>query len=170
VVTVAVSQDTDFFHSTCPHPRRETALTERDDPHPVTRIPFSTLLDRLFVEQMGPDGKPWSLSAVARELTARGLPTTQSYVSQLRSGDRNNPTLAYLTALAEVFGVPTSYFVGDGALEPALQADFDLAIALRAAGVKGIAMRATKLTPESLQMIQQILDSVRQREGLPPVE
>lgn len=150
--------------------RQETTVTDASDAQPVVAGSFANLLDRLFVTRMAPDGKPWSLSAVARELTTRGLPTTQSYVSQLRSGDRNNPTLAYVTALASVFGVPTTYFLGSGSLEPSLQADVDLAVSLREAGVKGIALRATNLTPESLQMIQQILDSVRQREGLPPVK
>jgi len=75
-----------------------------------------------------------------------------------------------MIALGEVFGVPTSYFVGGGELTPELRTEVDFALAMRLAGVKGVALRATNLTTESLVMIEQILDSIRQREGLPPVD
>ena len=150
--------------------RQEKALTDNPNARSVTPGSFAALLDHLFATRITPEGKPWSLSAVARELTNRGLPTTQSYVSQLRSGDRDNPTRAFMAALAGVFGVPPSYFFGDGELTPELQDEVDFAVRMRLAGVKGIALRATNLTPESQQMIEQILDSVRQREGLPPVD
>ena len=130
---------------------------------------FADRLSHLFETVKNSEGKPWTLSAVARELTDRfDLPTTQSYVSQLRSGMRTNPTIAYVSALAAIFGVPTSYLVDSGA-DGLSEAEVDLIAAMRAAGVVGIAMRAMDVPEASQKMVAQMLDSLREREGLPPV-
>lgn len=130
---------------------------------------FAARLSHLFETVKTPDGKPWTLSAVARVLTDRfDLPTTQSYVSQLRSGMRTNPTINYVSALATIFGVPPSYLVNSGA-DGLSEAEVDLITAMRAAGVVGIAMRAMDVPRASQKMVAQMLDSLREREGLPPV-
>jgi transcriptional regulator with XRE-family HTH domain len=131
---------------------------------------FATRLSHLFETVQGPDGKRWSLSAVARTLTDRyDLPTTQSYVSQLRSGARVNPTINYVAALASIFGVPTSYLVDNG-LDGLTRDELDLISTMRSAGVVGIAMRAMDVPRESQKMVAQLLDSLREQKGLPPVK
>lgn len=134
------------------------------------RLPvFAERLSHLFATVTGPDGKPWSLTAVARVLTDQyDLPTTQSYVSQLRSGVRTNPTINYVAALASIFGVPTSYLVDSGP-QVLDEAELDLLAALRSAGVVGIAMRAKDVPRASQKMVAQMLDSLREQEGLPPI-
>jgi len=135
---------------------------------PATQT-FAARLNHLFETVEGPDGKPWSLSAVARTLTDRyNLPTTQSYVSQLRSGARANPTINYVTALAAIFGVPTSYLVDNG-LDRFTRDELDLIATMRSAGVIGIAMRARDVPRESQKMVAQLLDSLREQQGLPPI-
>lgn len=129
---------------------------------------FADRLTRLIDARRMPDGAPWTSSSLARALTAQGVPTTHSYVSQLRSGQRDNPTMALVKAIAGVFEVPPAYFFDDQ-LSAQLEEELELASALHASGIRGVALRAVGLDPASLQMTRLMLDEVRRLQGLPAV-
>ena len=67
-------------------------------------------LSQLFEQVRRPDGKEWSAIQVAKAVSASGVATSHQYVSQLRSGERDNPRFVLVEALATFFSVPISYF------------------------------------------------------------
>lgn len=124
-------------------------------------------LDHLFRTIRPRAGDEFTYEEVARALRERGGATiSATYVWQLRKGLRDNPTKRHLEALSEFFGVPPAYFLDD---EVATQVDAELGllVALRDAGVRQLAMRATGLSPESLASITNMVERVRKLEGLP---
>ena len=124
-------------------------------------------LDHLFsTVHPGAHGE-YSFEEVARALQARGGPTiSATYLWQLRKGLRDNPTKRHLEALADFFGVPPAYFFDD-AVTARIDAELGLLAALRDASVRQIALRAAGLSPESLGAIAEMVERVRQLEGLP---
>ena len=75
---------------------------------------LATRISRLMDTARGPDGKLMSNAAAASAIVARsGVPISGTYLWQLRTGVKSNPTLAHLRALATYFDVPTSYFLAE---------------------------------------------------------
>jgi transcriptional regulator with XRE-family HTH domain len=77
------------------------------------RVDFAQRLTRLFVETTRPDGKRWTLQYVADECVARGQSVTKAYILHLKAGQRTEPRLSLVEALADVFRVPVTYFTAD---------------------------------------------------------
>src|SRR4029450_7607448 len=104
-------------------------------------------LDRLF-RQVRPAGQAEpSYMAVAEAIRAQqGVPISHTYIWQLRTGRRDNPTVQHLTALATYFGVPVSYFLDD---EQTRRVDdqLDLLRTIRDAGVTEIPLRGAGGSP-----------------------
>ncbi len=122
-------------------------------------------VDRLFA-QVRPTKGEYSYEHVASAIRAEGGPTiSATYLWQLRKGLRDNPTLKHLEALSSFFGVPASYFFDD---EAATSIDAQLAVlaSLRDASVRNVAVRASGLSPESLETIADMIERVRKLEGL----
>ncbi|QFU90440.1 helix-turn-helix domain-containing protein [Amycolatopsis sp. YIM 10] len=127
-------------------------------------------VDHLFRTVRPRDGGEYSFEEVAEALRARGGPTiSATYLWQLRKGIRDNPTKRHLEALAGFFGVPAAYFFDD---EETRRIDAELALltALRDAPVRQIALRASGLSPKSLEAIAEMVDRVRELEGLPQAD
>ena len=124
-------------------------------------------VDRLF-RTVRPSGRgEYTYQEVAEALRERGGPTiSATYVWQLRKGIRDNPTKKHLEALADFFGVPPAYFFDDEAAAR-IQAELSLLAALRDASVRNVALRARGLSPQSLDAITDMIERVRQLEGLP---
>jgi transcriptional regulator with XRE-family HTH domain len=83
-----------------------------------------TLADRLnhlFNTVRSTTGKPFTHQEVADACKARGTDISVAYVSLLRTGERTNPTLMHLQALANFFGVPAAYFFDDDAYHQTLR-------------------------------------------------
>ncbi|MGH3844706.1 MAG: hypothetical protein ACRDS0_25180 [Pseudonocardiaceae bacterium] len=86
---------------------------------------------------------------------------SKTYVWQLHTGQRDNPTKRHLEALATFFGVPAAYFFDD---DTAGRVDSQLALAtaLRDAGVRDVALRISTLDNASRQSIVRIVQEVTQ--------
>ncbi|KUH39620.1 MULTISPECIES: helix-turn-helix domain-containing protein [Streptomyces] len=135
------------------------------EPAPDATPTFADRLNRLF-EVVAPPGRgPYSTDEVARAITASGVSISSSYIWLLRNGQRNNPTLRHISALAKFFGVPPAYFFDDQVTE-AVDAELELLVSLRDAGVQRIALRAAGLSSESLHSISDIIERIRDLEGL----
>jgi transcriptional regulator with XRE-family HTH domain len=136
---------------------------------PVAGRSLAERLDHLF-ETVHPAGRgPYTNREVANAINANGGPKiSATYVWQLRRGERTNPTIDHLRALASFFGVPTSYFIEDDTHR--IDAELELLVALRDAGVRQIALRASGLPPESLEPVRQVIEVMRGVHGLPPHE
>jgi transcriptional regulator with XRE-family HTH domain len=123
-------------------------------------------LDHLFRTVRSPDGGEYTFEEVAASLRAQGGPTiSATYVWQLRKGLRDNPTKRHLEALAHFFGVPPAYFFDEAAAER-IDAELALLSAMRDASVRQIALRSVGLSPRSLNAITEMVERVRELEGL----
>jgi transcriptional regulator with XRE-family HTH domain len=104
---------------------------------------------------------------VATAIEQAGGPTiSATYVWQLRKGLRDNPTKHHIEALAGFFGVPASYFLDDDTAAE-IDAQLELLAAIRDAKVAELALRAQGLSSASLDTIADMIERVRQLEGLP---
>ena len=123
-------------------------------------------LDRLFKVVHPPDRDEYTHEEVATALRERGGPTiSATYLWQLRKGVRDNPTKKHLEALADFFGVSPAYFFDDEAAER-IDAELQLLVAMRDASVRGVALRAAGLSPETLGAIKGVIERARRLEGL----
>jgi transcriptional regulator with XRE-family HTH domain len=123
-------------------------------------------LNRLF-ETVHPPGRgPYSNEEVARAIRAEGGGISRAYLSYLRNGDRDNPTLQHLEALARFFGVPAAYFF-DESIADETYAQSEVALALRDAGVRSVALKVAGLSPQGLHAVSAMIEQIRTLEGLP---
>src|SRR3954467_7307989 len=124
-------------------------------------------VDHLFRTVRPRGGGEYSFEDVAEAIRAKGGPTiSATYLWQLRKGLRDNPTKRHLEALAGFFGVPPAYFFDDAEAER-IDAELTLLSAFRDAPVRQIALRARGLSAKSLEAISDMVDRVRELEGLP---
>ncbi|TCP56952.1 helix-turn-helix protein [Tamaricihabitans halophyticus] len=122
-------------------------------------------LNALFDMIRRPDGKPHSNEEVAewcREHT--GEPFSRAYVSQLRKGERSNPTKRNLEALASFFDVSPGYFFDDAKSEQ-IKAELELLGAMRDNAVRQVALRAMRLSPEGLSTVTDLIEAIGKREA-----
>jgi transcriptional regulator with XRE-family HTH domain len=118
-------------------------------------------LDTLF-KTVQPLGREYTNDEIARGCTEVGQGTfSKTYVWQLRTGQRDNPTKRHLEALAAFFGVPATYFFDD---DTAARVDSQLALAtaLRDAGVRDAALRISNLDDANRQSILRIVQEITQ--------
>jgi transcriptional regulator with XRE-family HTH domain len=123
-------------------------------------------LNHLFETVIPPDRGPYSSEEVARAITDGGVPISGSYIWLLRRGQRDNPTLRHLEGLARFFGVPPAYFFDDRVAEE-VNAELRLLVALRDSHVQRVALRSAGLSAQSLNSIAEVIERVRELEGLP---
>lgn len=124
-------------------------------------------LEHLFHTVHRPDGREYSNEEVAALVSQQGETISASYLWYLRTGQRDNPTLKHLTALARFFGVPAAYFFDDE-VSGRVEADLALLAAMNDAGVRGVALRAAGLSPESLRTVYEVIARVSELEGKSP--
>ena len=108
----------------------------------------------------------YSYEEAAAAIRINGGPTiSATYLWQLRKGLRDNPTKKHLEALASFFGVSPAYFFDDEATAR-IDAELRLLIALRDGPVRHLALRAHGISHESLAKIAEMVEWIRDLEGL----
>ncbi len=139
---------------------------------PQERQPGKTFADRLnhlFATVRAPHGGEHSNEHVAQIVAARtGATCSREYIRLLRAGERTNPTVRHVQALADVFGVPVAYFFDDQ-VERDVNQDLEarqLQDAMRDAGVRHVAHRMVGLSDASLRTVLDVVEHVRKLEGL----
>lgn len=131
----------------------------------MSEVDFAARLNRLFELVPGPDGRPFSNEAVIAGLAEHGGPTiSKGYLSELRSGKKDNPTLRHIEALAAFFGVDPAYFVADQDRADEIAEQISTLKALGDAGVQSIALRAADASPESRDLIAAMIDQIIKHE------
>jgi transcriptional regulator with XRE-family HTH domain len=137
---------------------------------PAQTSELAVKLEKLFETMRRPSEPPLSNAAAAEAITrTTGVSISPAYIWQLRTGMKTNPTVAHLRAIAQFFGVPASYLIDPG-IDPHIDSQLDLLQALRDAGVRDLATRASGLTPTALSNLVAMVDHVRKLEKLPPVD
>lgn len=117
-------------------------------------------LDRLFRQVRGAGQGEVSYMTVAEAIRGQqGIQISHTYIWQLRTGRRDNPTIQHLGGLAAFFGVPVAYFLDD---DEARKIDGQLALlrTLRDAQVTEIALRAADVSPSSRETIGELVRKV----------
>ena len=124
-------------------------------------------LDHLFRTVHPKDRGPYTHAEVAAAINAEagdGV-ISATYVWQLRTGRRDNPTRKHLSALAAFFGVSPMYFFDDAEVQrDAVPAE--LVTALKDDAVREMALRAAGLSDRSLKAIGDMIESARAVEGM----
>jgi transcriptional regulator with XRE-family HTH domain len=137
-----------------------------------TRPPKGLLaqrLDHLFRTVHPKDRGPYTPAEAADAINAAAGERVISgtYLWLLRTGERDNPTLRHLTAIARFFGVPPVYFLPGDDSTPQPELSPGVLAALTDDKVRDLALRAAGLSDRSLQAIADMVDSARSVEGLP---
>lgn len=125
---------------------------------------FAELLDHLW-RTVHPLGKPYTYEQVAAGVAEAGGEISVAYLWQLRKGERTNPTLQHIQALAKFFGVPAAYFL-DPEEEQRINQHLDVLAAMRDANVRNIALRAHGLGERELAALSAMVTSLREARGL----
>ncbi|MFF2073797.1 XRE family transcriptional regulator [Kitasatospora sp. NPDC058162] len=134
------------------------------DPDPGTST-LADKIDRLFQVVRRPDHEPYTHDEVARACReATGESFSATYLWQLRTGRRDNPTKRHLEALATFFQVSPVYFFDD---QQSARIGEELALlsALRDAGVRDVALRAVALSADGLGTISDMIEAIARREA-----
>lgn len=126
---------------------------------------FAARLNRLFNTVYPPGRGSHTSAEVIAALKAEGITMSAPYLSQLRSGNRTNPSTATMAALANFFRIKPAYFTDDDYYER-LNAELTWLADMREEGVRKIAARTVGLSPEAQQDIVSKVDELRRREHL----
>jgi len=133
------------------------------EPEPTS---LAAKIDKLFQVVRKTNREQYSHDEVARacrEATGESFSTT--YLWQLRTGRRDNPTKRHLEALAQFFQVSPAYFFDDEQ-SAKIAEELELLGALRDAGVRNVALRAVTLSPAGLDTISDMIDAIARREAI----
>jgi transcriptional regulator with XRE-family HTH domain len=118
-------------------------------------------MDHLF-NSVHPKGRgPYSYKEAAALISeAAGEDViSHSYLWQLRTGKRDNPTMRQLAVLSAFFGVPVSYFFDDEASDRAAQ-EVELAMAIKDPDVRDLALSTAGLSAVSLKALRNMTDTL----------
>ncbi|AKC37354.1 Nucleoid-associated protein EspR [Mycobacteroides salmoniphilum] len=126
---------------------------------------FTARLNRLFDTVYPPGRGPHTSAEVIAALRSEGITMSAPYLSQLRSGNRTNPSSATMKALANFFRIKPAYFTDDEYYEK-LDQELTWLANMRDEGVRRIAARTVGLSVEAQDRITQAVDEYRRQEGL----
>ena len=138
-----------------------------NEPHPDSFL--ASRLDHLFRTIHPGRTKPWTPADVAEAINeaAGEQVTSGTYVWQLKTGRRDNPTYKLLIGLSRFFEVSPTYFFDEAELDRgAIPAE--AALALRDDAVRDIAMRSAGLSERSLKVIADTVTSALADEAPQP--
>lgn len=134
--------------------------------HPDSRL-AAKINHLLEVSYPGEGARPGfaRLAAEIRERTSASMSAT--YLWELATGRKRNLTQETLSTLATFFGVPAEYFFDENTAAR-VDAQMELAMALRNEKVRSIALRAEGLSDDTLNSILTMLSEARKIERLAP--
>ncbi|MFJ3960990.1 XRE family transcriptional regulator [Streptomyces sp. NPDC090036] len=121
--------------------------------------PLADKVDKLF-RTIRTNGREYTYDEVARGCSElSGGTFSKTYVWQLRTGQRDNPTKRHLEALAAFFRVPAAYFFDDDTAER-VDAQLAIASAMGNAEVRDIALRAMSMDDSGRKHLARIIREV----------
>ena len=130
---------------------------------------FAARFDALFRSRKQPGTDwAWTTRALAEALSERGHPISHTTIGRLRRGE-TDPRQGDVEALADVLGVPVSYFfsaAGDGDGRPAQDEQRVLDAMAASPHVRAIAMRLAEDGPISEDVAAAIMNIIEQVRGL----
>jgi transcriptional regulator with XRE-family HTH domain len=97
---------------------------------------------------------------------AEAVGVSEQYIGMLRRGERRNPHIELLGRIADYFDVDVEIF-RDSKRGAAINAELDGIAALRDLKIKNLMLRANGLSPKSLDLAAELIEHLRELEGLP---
>lgn len=120
-------------------------------------------IDRLIKAKRVRDRRNHSYKDLAAAISGQGgASISAAYLWQLHTGVKDNPQKKVLETMASFFAVPVTYFFDT---EEATRLYEELPIALDA-DVRKMALRAAELSPESREVIGQMIEQARKIEAM----
>lgn len=136
-----------------------------------TRRSLAERINQAFESLHPADRGPYTNSEVAEWFVKNGDPSepkiSVNYLAALRSGQRDNPTLRHVRALARFFEIPASYFIEDDENADEIFADLQFVAAMRDADVRHIAARAMDLEPSMRSWLRDTVSGLPARADAP---
>lgn len=126
---------------------------------------FAARLNRLFDTVYPPGRGPHTSAEVIAALKLEGVTMSAPYLSQLRSGNRTNPSVTTMAALANFFRIKPAYFTDDAYYEK-LDNELSWLAAMRDERVRRIASQVVELSVEAQQDVLQRVGELRHKEML----
>ncbi|OXR45967.1 Nucleoid-associated protein EspR [Nocardia cerradoensis] len=105
--------------------------------------------------------------ALAFRVTQAGHPVSATYLSQLRSGNRDNPSQALVETVARVLAVESTRFNDGGPGDPAPGDDL-VSSALDDPALRRLLTTAAGLSASSIELLSDVAAKLRLAEGLAP--
>ena len=116
------------------------------------------------------DGQLYSNARIAARIEEcmPGFTVTATTIWNIRTGKSENPSWRLIEGLAKAFGVSPLYFSAEADETGAKQTQEELALlaALRDTSVRQLALRAQGMTDASLATLLELVERVRELEGL----
>jgi transcriptional regulator with XRE-family HTH domain len=149
-------------------------MSEPSDPRAGGSTRFADLLNYLFASHLSPRGKPYTLKEVS---DATGGMFSIAYLSLLRHGGIERPSLERTRALADFFGVDVSYFLGEDPTFEERHPEMEEALrrALADPQIREFALRLNEFSTSERTIIlnllnqnRQLIQSMRARETTTP--
>jgi transcriptional regulator with XRE-family HTH domain len=129
------------------------------DDRSTGRRTLADKLNHLFETVPAPNGGRFSNNEVANAIGVSG-----TYIGQLKSGKRNNPTKRHMEDIAEFFGVDPAYFFDDSVTDQ-IDANLALLVRLRDAGVTNLAARLVGLPSDMREVADTFLKQLEAVQG-----
>jgi len=138
------------------------------------RSTFAAKLNYLFATVKPPgESREYKNDEVAEAICGSGVKISTTYVWQLRTGRRDNPTIRHVEALANFFGTTGAYFINedvaravDQRLAALQEAHERMLAATSRDAVQVMAARAGELSPEGLSQVAELVNVVYELERL----
>ncbi len=126
---------------------------------------FTARLNRLFDTVYPPGRGPHSSAEVIAALRAEGVTMSAPYLSQLRSGNRTNPSTMTMAPLPNFFRVKPAYFA-DGEYYEKLDQELAWLTTMRDEAIRRIALRTSELSAAAQRDVVARVDELRRKECL----
>lgn len=126
---------------------------------------FAARLNRLFDTVYPPGRGPHTSAEVISALKSEGITMSAPYLSQLRSGNRTNPSTTTMVALANFFRIRPEFFTDDEYFE-GLDQELSYLAGVRDEGVRRIAALTIGLSPQAQQDLIGRASELRRNEHL----
>ncbi|MGV0635834.1 transcriptional regulator [Mycolicibacillus trivialis] len=128
---------------------------------------FAARLNRLFDTVYPPGRGPHTSAEVIAALKSEGITMSAPYLSQLRSGNRTNPSSTTMAALANFFRIKPAFFTDDEYYEK-IDRELTWLATTRDDTIRRIATLAAELSAEARQDLLQRAVELHRKEQQEP--
>lgn len=148
-------------------PKTPDESTAADSGAPELGV-LATRLEHLIATVHPRNRGPYTNEEIAEGVNAKAgwKATSTTGIWQLRNGKRTEPGYPRLVAIANYFGVKPEYFYDEDVARHTDE-QLDVLAAMRDKDVRDVALRSSRLSPNSLAAVKAMIDAAYKLEGIP---